>query len=271
MKASEMDETLNYVRDLETGNHGVFFYRGPHEKRKVLFNYLQSGFQRGEGAIYVATQETPTQIRRHMEDFGMNVKTLERDGLLRIFDCEDWYIFDGQVDGSRTLLLAKQVFDETMAIGLKGLRACGEAACFFERHKEKELVEFELMIGRKLNIPVTALCAYDVNHVKSLEEQSFFSLIQAHGPVVTSTFAQEVRFQRVFPAITYEVVEDVFGETGKKTILRMLKDQSSFTPQKIGEDPNCFIQRLNQLLGSGAQVITKTVATRMQTRMGITQ
>ncbi|NIQ05337.1 MAG: hypothetical protein GWO20_06305, partial [Candidatus Korarchaeota archaeon] len=84
------------------------------------------------------------------------------------------------------------MFDEAMEIGLKGLRACGEAACFFEHKKEKELVEFELMIGRKLDLPVTALCAYDVNHAKSLEEKLFFGLIKAHGLVVTSSFAQQV-------------------------------------------------------------------------------
>ena len=197
LKVSKIGKTLDYVRDLKVGNHGVFFYRNPHEKHEVLFNFLQAGFQKGEGAICVPSQETSKQIRKHMGDFGLNVNSLERDGVLRIFDYDEWYIIDGEADGSRTIMLAQRVFDEAMKIGLKGLRACGEAACFFE-HK-KELVEFELMIGRKLDLPVTVLCAYDVNHAKSLEEKFFFSLIKAHGPVVTASFAREVKFENFFP------------------------------------------------------------------------
>jgi anti-sigma regulatory factor (Ser/Thr protein kinase) len=264
-------KTLGYVRDLEVGNHGIFFYRSPHEKHEVLFNFLQAGCQKGEGAIYVSSQETSKQIRRHMEDFGLNVKALERDGVLRIFDYDGWYMIDGEVDGSRTIMLAQRVFDEVMEIGLKGLRTCGEATCFFEHKKEKELVELELMIGRKFDLPVTVLCAYDVNNAKSLEEKIFLSLIKAHGPVVTSTFAREVKFENFLPAIMDEVLETVFGEIGKETLLRMLDELHSLTPQKIAEDPGSFIDGLEELVGSGAQVIAKSVVRQMCSKMGITQ
>lgn len=264
-------KTLNYVKNLKTGNHGIFFYRSPHEKHEVLFNFLQAGFQKGEGAIYVASQETSKQIRRHMEDFGLSVKTLERDGVLRIFDYDGWYIIDGEVNVSHTIMMGKRVFDEAMEIGLKGLRGCGEAACFFEHKKEKELVEFELGIGRKLDLSLTALCAYDVNHAKSLEEKLFFGLIKAHGPVVTSSFARGVKFESFFPTITDEVLETVFGKIGKEVILRMLGERHSLTPHKIAEDPRFFIEGLEELIGSGAQVITKSLVTQMHSKMGITQ
>jgi len=236
----------------------------------VLLSFLQAGFQRGEGAIYIATQETPTQIRRRMEDFGLNVKALEKDGALRMFGPE-WYISDGEVNMSHTIMLAMRVFDEAMEIGLKGLRTCGEAACFFEHKKEKELVDYELMIGRKLDLPVTAICAYDVNQAKSLEEKFFFSLIKAHGPVVTSSFARELKFENFFAKITDEVLETVFGYIGKESILRMLEEYYSLTPHKLAEDPNSFVQGLEQLIGSGAQVITKSMVRQMHSKIGMTK
>jgi hypothetical protein len=269
LNVSEICKTLDYVRDLETGNHGVFFYRSPHEKHEVLFNFLQAGFQKGEGAIYVPSQETSKQIRRNMEDFGLNVKALEDDGLLRIFDYDSWYIIDGEANGSHTIMSAQRVFNEAMEIGLKGLRACGEAACFFEHKKQKELVEFELMIGRKLELPVTVLCAYDVTHIKSLEEKFFLSLIRAHGPVVTSSFAREVKFENFFPLTMNEVLETVFGAVGKETILRMLDERRSIMPHEPVEDPSFFIEGLEELVGSGAQVITNLVVRQMHSKMGI--
>ena len=264
-------KTLNYVRNLKAGNHGIFFYRSPREKHEVLFNFLQAGLEKDEGAIYVASQETSKQIRRHMEDFGLNVKALERDmSVLRIFDYDGWYIIDGEVNTSHTKMLIQRVFEEAMEIGLKGLRGCGEVACFFEHKKEKELVEYELMLGRNFDLPVTVLCAYDVNHARSLEEKLFFSLIKAHGPVVTSSFARKVKFENFFPTVTDEVLETVFGKIGKEVILRMLGERHSLTPHKIGEDPRFFIEGLEELIGSGAQVITKSLVTQMHSKMGIT-
>ena len=266
---SNSDKTLNYVRNLEVGNHGTFFYRSPHEKHEVLFNFLQAGFQKGEGAIYIASQETSKQIRSHMEDFGLNVKSLERDGVLKIVDYYDWYIIDGEVNTSHITELGLRVFDEAAEIGLKGVRGCGEVACFFEHGKEKELMEYELMIGRELDFPVTALCAYDVNHANSLEEKLFFSLIKAHGPVVTSSFARQVKFEDFFPTIIEEVFETVFWEMGKETLLRTLHERNSLSPYSIAENPKAFIEGLEQMIGSGAQVVTKLLVKQMHSKLGI--
>jgi hypothetical protein len=267
-------ETLDYIRGLETGSHGIVFYRSPNEKHAVLFNYLQAGIQKGEGAIYIPSQETPKQIRRHMEDFGLNVKALERDGALKILDYDGFCIVDGEVNAPHTLMLGMRMLEEAMDIGLKGLHTCGEATCFFDHKKERELVEYELGLGRKLALPVTVLCAYDVNHAKSLEEKLFFSLIKAHGSVVTTNFAQEVAFKSFFPTIMEDVLENVFGEMGKEVILIMLDKHHSLTPgereRRVAEDPISFVEGLEELVGSGAVVIKKSVAREMFWKMGIT-
>ena len=266
-----MCKTLDYVRKLEVGNHGVFFYGNPHEKHEVLFNFLQAGFQNEEGVIYVASQENSKQIRRHMEDFGLNVKALEKDGMLRVFDYDSWYIIDGEVDVPHIMMMSQRVVDEAMEIGLKGLRGCGETACFFEHKKQKELLEYELMIGRKLAFPVTALCAYDMNHAKFLNEKFFISLIKAHGPVVTSSFAHEITFENFFQPITNNVLDTMFGEMGKKIILAILAERYSLTPHKIAEDPVAFIEGLEKLIGSGSCVIKKSLISQMHSKIGITQ
>ena len=269
LQDSKLVEASQYVRNLEVGNHGIFFYRNPAEKHEVLFNFLQAGLEKGERAIYVAAQETSKQICKHMEDFGLDIKALYRDGSLRILDYDDWYIIDGEVDIPRLQARGQRVFQEAMEMGLKGLRGCGEAACFFEHQKVKELVDYELMIGRKFDLPLTALCAYDVNHTQSLEDTLFFSLIKAHGSVVTAGFAHEVTFEHIFPTILDQVLENVFGDMGKQAILRMLRERYSLTPRKIAENPKSSIEQLEELVNSGAEAITKWVATEMRSRMGI--
>ena len=63
----------------------------------------------------------------------------------------------------------------------------------------------------------------------------------------------------------------MFGKIGKETLLRMLDERHSLTPQKIGEDPKSFIEGLEELVGSGACIITKSVARQMHSKMGITR
>jgi hypothetical protein len=261
--------TLNYIRKLKPGSHGVFFYKGLREKHEVLSNFLEAGFENGEGAIYVATQESSKQLRRHMEDFGLNVKSLEKDGVLRIFDYDRWYIIDGEVNVSQIMMMSQRLIDEAMEIGLKGLRGCGETACFFKHKKQKELLEYELMIGRKLVLPVTVLCVYDVNHAKFLDEKSFVNLIKAHGPVVTSSFAEEIKFANFFPRIAGHVLATLFGDLGKESILELLAERYSLTSDKIAEDPMAFIDGLEELIGSGSSVITKLVVWYMHSNIGI--
>jgi len=109
-----------------------------------------------------------------------------------------------------------------------------------------------------------------VNHAKSLEEKLFLNLIMAHGPVVTSNFTQQVEFENLFPTVMDEVLEAVFGKIGKETILRILDERHPPTPNKIAEDPKSFIKGLEELVGSGAHDITKSVVRQMHSKMGIT-
>ena len=266
-----LGKTLKYVRNLKAGNHGIFFYEDPQEKREVLFSFLQAGLETGEGAVYVAAQEPSAQIRRHMEDFGLNVQSLYKDGLLRILDYDEWYIIDGKVNVPYMTRLGNYMFQEAMEMGLKGLRGCGETACFFEYGKEKKLMEYERIVGTKFDLPVTVLCAYDVHHIRSLEIDAFSSLLRAHGPVLTHSFAQEVIFEDFFLEIIDDVLETIFGETGKETIMRILDERLSFTPTEIGESPKVFLEGLEDIVGSGARVVAKSIAARMCTRIGIAE
>ena len=87
-------------------------------------------------------------------------------------------------------------------------------------------------------------------------------------------FAQEVAFEDFFPTIMDDVLEGVFGEIGKEIILIMLDKRHSLTPgereRRVAEDPMSFVEGLEELVGSGAVVIKKSVAREMLWKMGIT-
>jgi len=146
---------------------------------------LKAGLDRGEAAVHIASPESPSEIKEAMERFGIEVDRLGRSGVLHVLDYRDCYIIRSKFSISRTIAFWKRLLNESLANGLKGLRAAGEMACFFEKGMVKELVEYERALRRVFELPMTGICAYDTNVVvKEGRGELFLDLIKAHGVVI---------------------------------------------------------------------------------------
>lgn len=194
-------EILDFVRKMKARDHVILFYTNHRDKPLVLFTYLKAGLVAGEAAIYVAGDESSSQIREAMHDFEIEVERLENTCALRIVDYRNWYIIGGEFNIGRTISLWKKALDEATARSLKGLRAAGEMAYFFKNNMINELVLYERALHRELNIPLAAVCAYDDGIVlEGMEEERYLrlylDLITAHSTVLF-TGAQEAGMVRV--------------------------------------------------------------------------
>jgi hypothetical protein len=183
------NEILEFVRKMKARDHVILFYTNQRDKHLVLFTYLKAGLDAGEAAVYVAGDESPSQIREAMRDFGLDVEHLERTGALKVVDYRNWYIIGGEFNIGRTISLWKKALDEAVAIGFKGLRGAGEMACFFKNNMINELVLYERALHRELDIPLAAICAYDDGVVlKGIEEERYLKLyldlITAHSTIL---------------------------------------------------------------------------------------
>jgi len=182
-------EILNFVTTMHAKDHAIFFYANRRDKREVLFTYLKAGLDAGEAAIYVASDESTHEIRRAMEDFGVNVDQCESTRALRIVDYREWYIIEGKFDIRSIFSLWERSLREAIARGFKGLRVAGEMSCFFRHHMLNELVVYERALHRELEIPMEAICAYDDGIVlRGIEEDRYLrlylDLITAHGTIL---------------------------------------------------------------------------------------
>ena len=264
-----MLSSLKYLEKLEASDHGIFFYRAPEEKRRVLFTFLKAGLDRDEGAVYVAGDEAPRMIRRAMLNFGLDVKGLERKGLLKVANYDEVYIVDGKVEVSNILALWKKAYETALERGLKGLHACGETGCFFRHNLVEELVEYEKAIGRRLKTPMTALCAYSLDHIGLLEGNLFYDLVKSHGHVISPGFAGTVEFESLYPRVVGEELEAIFGESAAKTILLFLKRRRSISEAELVDKPEDFFTALRSLFGSGVDLIEKRILQRLYTELGL--
>jgi hypothetical protein len=195
------DEILDFVRKMKPRDHVILFYTNQTDKHQILFTYLKAGLDAGEAAIYIAGDESSSQIREAMRDFGIRVEDLERTGALRVVDYHNWYIIRGEFNIGKTISLWKKALDEVVALGFKGLRVTGEMACFFKNNMINELVLYERALHRELEISLAAICAYDDSIVlKGIEEERYLrlylDLIIAHSTILF-TGPQEAGIVRV--------------------------------------------------------------------------
>lgn len=187
IETSDVPEKLmRLVGQLKPTNHVLFLYEAPEAKYNVLFNYIKMGLENGEAAVYVATEETPEQIRETMKRFGIEVEKLEKIGALRVLGCNDIYVIDGKFDISTTKALWNKFYNEALAKGFKGLRVTGETACFFKLKLIDKLLEYENSLHKILDTPMVAICAYNANVLTKAKNpiNLYTELVKTHGTVL---------------------------------------------------------------------------------------
>jgi hypothetical protein len=179
--ANQMQTVIGFVQRMKPTDHVIMFYADPERKHELLFAYLKAGLDNGEAAAYVSTQESPDQIKKAMELHGIDVDRFERTGALHVFHYTDWYFLGGEFNMSQTMTLWQKLYEESTTGGYKGLRVTGEMACFFEKKMLNELVVYERLLHRVLDVPMTAICAYDIRLVPT---EVFRELIDAHSNAI---------------------------------------------------------------------------------------
>ncbi|MGQ9460322.1 MAG: MEDS domain-containing protein [Candidatus Bathyarchaeaceae archaeon] len=180
------EKLTHFLKDLKPTNHTLFLYESSEAKYNLLFNYLKFGLETGEAAAYIASEESPSQIRDAMKRFGIDVEKYEKTGALRILGYNDFYVIEGKFNLETTMGLINKMYNEALTKGFKGWRGVGEMACFFEYNLIQGLIEYERALHRVLDIPIIAICAYNTNMViKASNPMDLYNeLLKAHGKVL---------------------------------------------------------------------------------------
>ena len=180
------EKIQQFLQSLRPTNHVIFVYNSLEAKYNVLFNYLRSGLENGEAAVYVTSEEDPKQIRGAMKRLRFDVEKYEKAGALKILGYEDIYIIDGKFSVPTTMNLWKELYNEALKQGFNGLRVTGEMACFFQHNLVEELIEYERALHRVLDIPIIAACAYNANTVMKTDNpiDVYNELLKAHGKIL---------------------------------------------------------------------------------------
>jgi hypothetical protein len=189
------EEAMRFVESMKPTDHVIFFYDTMESKYRILFDFLDNGLANRKGAAYVCSEESPEQIRSRMESYGIEVKETENEGKLIIRNYDGWYIENGEVEYVKILAGWRDIHDEFRKRGF-GLRGAGEMACFFKHNKVRELLRYEYALHRVLDIPLEAICAYNVNTiVETGHSEVIMPLVRAHGWAIFTGPGGEMVYQ----------------------------------------------------------------------------
>ncbi len=253
----------------EVFNHAVLFYKNPNHKRQVVFNHLKENLDQERAIYYIAGDEPPKKIYQEIFNFGFDIKTLERDGMLKVVNFDGWYILDGKFDKSNVKTLLKKTCKENLERGLKGLFICGEMGCFFRNNLVEELIEYEKSIGKTFKIPICALCAYNLHNLSMLEAKLFFDLIRAHNQVFSPKFAGFFDFENFYFQILSEKLETVVGKICEKKLLSFLSEWRPLLDADLDGGPENLHSALESFIGSRAKRIEKKTWLKISEKLGL--
>jgi sugar-specific transcriptional regulator TrmB len=189
------EKLTTILEQLKTSNHVILVYDSPEAKRDVLFSYLKMGLENGEAGIYVASDETPSEIRKAIRQFDRKMKKYEETGALRILGYEDIYIINGKFNPETTINLWKKLQEESKAKGFPVMRVTGETACFLKHNLTEELLNYERQLHRTLELPIIAICAYDAKMLNKKRDpiNLYTELVRMHSEILFTDMKNKIR------------------------------------------------------------------------------
>lgn len=178
------EELSTYIRAIKPANHIILFYDTFESKMKILANFLADGREKGRGMIYICADETPDQVRNGLRVNGFDVDSAEEAGNMLLRSYDGWYIDEGKAEPFKIINRWKEAYRRFNERGM-GMRITGEVSCFFEQGLVRELLRYEYALHRILDIPMEAICSYNVQTIVNTGyTEMIMPLIRAHGGAV---------------------------------------------------------------------------------------
>ena len=165
-----------YVRCLRFGDHATLFYDKEDVKRKIAFSFLEAGLIKGEAVAYLVSEHKMDSEIQEIQRYGITTDH-SRNESFTIISAYEWYIKKGKAQAETIIANWQALLKDKQKAGFTGLRVAGEAEVFFDYAKVKELLKYEMALGRQLAFDICGLCIY--RH--GFDEKLFTQLQQSHG------------------------------------------------------------------------------------------
>ena len=178
---------MSPITQIQDNSHILGVYSSPQRKIKEGLEFLRIGFEENNEAIMMITDELTKDevrdaiIKKWKISSVDDLVKLEENDIVNIKSSSKLYFSTNTIDRDNILKqysdLANKVIEEK---GKRGLRIFVDMKIFFERGYEKYVIELEKSLLPLLDIPLTFICAYDLDEFEKLDHQSRKILFDHH-------------------------------------------------------------------------------------------
>ena len=167
---------------INVGAHVCAMHESPNAVLGVLAKTFAAGLERGERCALIAPQSSAREVRRLLEDEGVDVEDNEGGGLLFVTD-QDPLLANGgtEFDPDHLLDAIKGLFAATAEAGYSGLRLSADVPWLTRDVPGGErAMEFESKADDLVNVPGVPLLAICQYRLSDLDPEDSLAILQRH-------------------------------------------------------------------------------------------
>jgi hypothetical protein len=168
---------------LSSGSHDLCIFNNREEEIAFAISFLGYGLEHNESIILIQDRLEKSLMLSIMKEAWGDLFTKNwKAGNILLFCTVEWYFPKGyqKFDSSSVNVRWSQQVATSLKHGNKGLRCFGETNSFFDYGLKQELVDYETTVGKSLQIPFTAVCAYTRDNIMSFGRDEYERLRESH-------------------------------------------------------------------------------------------
>ncbi|MFA6608681.1 MAG: MEDS domain-containing protein [Candidatus Paceibacterota bacterium] len=203
------------IKKVGVHDHLCLIYKNKEEQFATVIPFIRIGLERGEKCIYVADENTTTDVIEAMNKEGVDTETAIKKGSLKIINKKDTYLRLGYFDPDEMIEFLTESIKQAKEEGYSALRVTGEMTWVLSGEPGTEkLLEYEAKLNRFLQKnDCSALCQYNY---KRFDPSVLIGVISTH-PIV---FVENTLCNNFYYIPTEEFLKNEMG--GKEELDRLL-------------------------------------------------
>jgi len=179
----ERPDIIRTLQGLGTNDHIVLFYSNIDKKRELVFPFLQEALQNEGVAIYVTEHEPFDEVRDTMRRWGIYVDRHQSQRSLAISNYQALTAAEGGLNDLKTSQLLRDLMERLMKRG-GPVRVVVDPTLLVRRGMFDEIVKRERALGRRLELPLTMVCAYEDTVADTREGEFLIEMLRTHNHAI---------------------------------------------------------------------------------------
>jgi MEDS: MEthanogen/methylotroph, DcmR Sensory domain len=148
--------------DLQSGEHVAYFFRTNEERLAFVIPYITAGLRKFERCIYIADENTVSDILAKFKEAGVDVAAATANGALSVVTKHDSYLRHGAFEPERMIDDLDREVRLTLQNGFSGVRVTGEMSWALDLPSVLlRLCEYEERLRKHWPAQLSGLCQYN--------------------------------------------------------------------------------------------------------------